>query len=579
MNIFDMLLVPGGNKTGSGSKARPKSDAYPKTDFFKILALNLGQKDLSLSTLNVKSGGFSRNDVFADTENGADLADIDSLSALFEGTKSFFLDGGSRKDSKSSSISSLANLFTSQKSFIKDDSLEFASNKNVKNGNRAFENKEIKIDSDQKESKNDLKIGSLAVAASLEPDLASRSKNGQKVNEKVLNGSVRIEKNSLKEDPLNRKSVLLEPKSVDIYKSAETATNDEERSIWAVAGGLEESFNNGGFVFSAKPEKPADFTDSSRTDSGKEHPRAVFGSFDEVSGFKKNMSAEKAEKIEKESFKTDEHFDERILRKEIPKRDLQIVKNVSVQNPISETEPKKAPSPQEDILNLRTEQKNSVAVGVESPELRGHETDRNGKDLLEGFNRKSEIHKETASKKDIVKTVQSQRVEDKFFAESTTQTGESAKESVSAQSIQQQAPVAKEQPLPLFALSSSVSEASSGSFSSTDNGGGEGGGRFEEGGDVQPKTTQNGKNSFTFRLNDTVINATIKNQHLNLVLSAHSTVFTPSLEREIQTILRDSGFKTFSLTLRDREKRVYLNYDETRTTSKRAHQSRINVMA
>ena len=87
------------------------------------------------------------------------------------------------------------------------------------------------------------------------------------------------------------------------------------------------------------------------------------------------------------------------------------------------------------------------------------------------------------------------------------------------------------------------------------------------------------KNSFNFKLNDIMINAVIKNQHLSLKLAMNNSILMINgMENEIKNILKESGFKNFSLVIKDREKRVYIESKNLEKSTKR-DQSKIDVLA
>ena len=68
------------------------------------------------------------------------------------------------------------------------------------------------------------------------------------------------------------------------------------------------------------------------------------------------------------------------------------------------------------------------------------------------------------------------------------------------------------------------------------------------------------KNSFTFKIDDMIINATLKNKFLTISLNSNNPILiTGALESEIRSILKEHGFKNFNLTIKDREKKLYLN--------------------
>ena len=93
---------------------------------------------------------------------------------------------------------------------------------------------------------------------------------------------------------------------------------------------------------------------------------------------------------------------------------------------------------------------------------------------------------------------------------------------------------------------------------------------------LQNETKQ--KNSFFFKVNDVIINATMKNHFLTLSLqSTGSLLLTSGLESEIKSILNSSGFKNFNLTIKDREKKIYI--DSSKNINQKSEKSKIYVLA
>ncbi|WP_281951168.1 hypothetical protein [Nitrosophilus kaiyonis] len=89
----------------------------------------------------------------------------------------------------------------------------------------------------------------------------------------------------------------------------------------------------------------------------------------------------------------------------------------------------------------------------------------------------------------------------------------------------------------------------------------------------------NNKNSFSFRLNDLIVNATIKSRFLTLNLSTNNSILLVNgLENEIRNILKESGYKNFNLVIKDKEKRVYIDSSKNLVKNKRV-QSKIDVLA
>ncbi|WP_200763809.1 hypothetical protein [Nitrosophilus alvini] len=95
--------------------------------------------------------------------------------------------------------------------------------------------------------------------------------------------------------------------------------------------------------------------------------------------------------------------------------------------------------------------------------------------------------------------------------------------------------------------------------------------RFEN---TEPK-----KFVINFKYQDVTINAVIKNQHLNLSLNANGTILMQNagLEKEIQMILKESGFKNFTVSLREKNRKVYEQTIEYKTAKR--DKSRIDVLA
>ena len=92
-------------------------------------------------------------------------------------------------------------------------------------------------------------------------------------------------------------------------------------------------------------------------------------------------------------------------------------------------------------------------------------------------------------------------------------------------------------------------------------------------------SSYNQKNSFTFKLNDLIVNAALKNNHLTLTLNSGGYIlFTNGLEGEIRTILKESGFRNFNIQIRDKEKKVVINSYEN-TSIERKARSKIDVLA
>ncbi|WP_187647000.1 hypothetical protein [Nitrosophilus labii] len=92
-------------------------------------------------------------------------------------------------------------------------------------------------------------------------------------------------------------------------------------------------------------------------------------------------------------------------------------------------------------------------------------------------------------------------------------------------------------------------------------------------------SSYNQKNSFTFKMNDVIVNAALKNNHLTLTLNSGGYIlFTNGLEGEIRTILKESGFRNFNIQIRDKEKKVYITSYQN-TSIERKARSKIDVMA
>ncbi len=86
------------------------------------------------------------------------------------------------------------------------------------------------------------------------------------------------------------------------------------------------------------------------------------------------------------------------------------------------------------------------------------------------------------------------------------------------------------------------------------------------------------KNSFTFRLNNAVITATVRNEELKMRMVAPDILLGNDIEEEIREVLQRSGYKKAQMSIKDKEKKIklttYGNYGASF-----GKQSSINVMA